>query len=242
MAEIIYGRNPVAEALDSDIRIESLLIQNGAEGSVKKVIGKAKSKGIRIKYTDKKALDRIAEGSHQGIIAYLEMYRYAQINDIMKRAEESGEKPFIIILDGIEDPHNLGAIVRTAEAAGAHGIIIPENRSASVTETVVKTSTGAVFHMPIAKVTNIARTIDQLKEQGLWVYGLDMDGVDYYKEDLTGAVALVIGSEGKGLNRLVKEKCDVIMSIPMVGKVNSLNASNAAAIAIYELRKQRSDS
>lgn len=242
MSEIIYGRNSVLEALNSDIKIESLLVQNGAEGSAKKIMGKAKALGIKIKYADRKILDNIAQGNHQGIIAYLEMYRYSSIKDILKVAYGSDEKPLIVILDGIEDPHNLGAIIRTAEAAGVHGVIIPENRSASVTETVVKTSTGAVFHMPIARVKNISRTIDELKDAGLWIYGLDMDGAEYDKEELTGAVALVVGSEGKGLGRLIKEKCDVILSIPIIGKVNSLNASNAAAIAIYEVRKQRNDS
>ncbi len=241
MSEIIYGRNPVLEALESDIKLESLLIQNGLEGSVKKIIGKARDKGVRIKYGSKRDLDRVSEAAHQGVIAFIEMYRYSSLEDIFDKAEASGEKPFVIILDGIEDPHNLGAIIRTAEAAGVHGIIIPANRSASVTETAVKTSAGAVFHMPVAKVTNIAKTIDILKDKGLWIYGLDMDGNDYYTEDMTGGAAIVVGSEGKGLGRLVKEKCDVILSIPMQGKVNSLNASNAAAIVIYEVRKQRND-
>lgn len=242
MSEIIYGRNPILEALDNDVKLESLMIQNGLEGSVKKITGKARDKGIRIKYAGKKDLDRITDGNHQGVIAFMETYRYADVDKIFARAQAMDEKPFIVILDGIEDPHNLGAIVRTAEAAGAHGIIIPVNRSASVNETVVKTSTGAVFHLPIAQVTNIAKTIDILKEKGLWIYGLDMDGTNYYKEDLSGAAAIVVGSEGKGLGRLVKEKCDVILSIPMNGRVNSLNASNAAAVVIYEVRKQRNDS
>ena len=229
------------EALESDIKLESLLIQNGLEGSVKKIIGKSKDKGLRIKYGSKKDLDRIAGGNHQGVIAFIEMYRYASVDDILKRASDRDEKPFVIILDGIEDPHNLGAIIRTAEAAGAHGVIIPANRSADITETAVKTSAGAVFHLPVAKVTNTAKTIDALKEKGLWIYGLDMDGTDFFKEDLTGGAAMVVGSEGKGLSRLVKEKCDVILSIPMHGKVNSLNASNAAAVVIYEVRKQRND-
>lgn len=242
MAEIIYGRNPVKEALESHVRIDSILVQNGVDGSVKKIIGKAKDKGIRIKYVDKKILDKETDGNHQGIIAYPEMYRYSSVEDILNRAEKSDEPPFVVILDGIEDPHNLGAIIRTAEAAGVHGIIIPENRSASVTETVVKTSTGAVFHMPVSKVTNLSKTIDLLKDKGLWIYGLDMDGTSFNKENLTGAVAMVVGSEGRGLSRLVKEKCDIILSIPMCGKVNSLNASNAAAITIYEVRTQRNDS
>lgn len=241
MSDFIYGRNPILEALNEGVRIDSLLIQNGIEGSAKKVVGKAREKGIKIKYASKKDLDRITDANHQGIIAFVEVYRYAQINDMLNSMLNAEEKPFVVVLDGIEDPHNMGAIIRTAEAAGVQGVIIPENRSASVNETVVKTSTGAVFHMPVAKVTNLSRTIDTLKDKGFWIYGLDMDGADYYKEDLTGPVALVVGSEGNGLSRLVKEKCDVIMSIPMMGKTNSLNASNAAAIAIYEVRKQRND-
>lgn len=248
MASIIYGRNPVLEALEGDIKIESLLIQNGIDGSVKKIIGKAKTNGIRVKYADKRSLDRVMNDNelpqvnHQGVLAFIEMYQYVTVDDIISRAESAGEKPFVVILDGIEDPHNLGAIIRTSEAAGAHGIIIPVNRSASVNETVVKTSVGAVFHIPVARVTNIAKTMEKLKKTGLWIYGLDMDGTDYYKESLDGPIAVVVGSEGRGLSRLVKEKCDVILSIPMCGKVNSLNASNAGAVVIYEVRKQRNDS
>ena len=241
MADIIYGRNPVLEAIKGDIKLERLMVQKGLEGSVNKIIAKAKEKNIKLVFSQKRELDRITDGNHQGIIAYIETYRYSTVEDILKRAESLQEQPFVVILDGIEDPHNLGAIIRTAEGAGTHGIIIPENRSASVNETVIKTSTGAVFHLPVAKVKNISKTIDLLKEKGLWVYGLDMDGVDYYKEDLTGPAAIVIGSEGRGLGRLVKEKCDVILSIPMKGKVNSLNASNAAAVVIYETVKQRND-
>lgn len=247
MANIIYGRNPVLEALSGDIKIETILIQNGMDGSAKKIVGKAKAAGVRIKYAHKRNLDSIMTDNdltginHQGIIGFVEMYKYSGVDDILKKAEDAGEKPFVVILDGIEDPHNLGAIIRTAEAAGAHGVIIPANRAASVNETVVKTSAGAVFHILVAKVTNTVKTIEQLKKSGLWIYGLDLDGTDYYKESLEGATAIVIGSEGRGLGRLVKDKCDVVLSIPMLGNVNSLNASNAAAVVIYEVRKQRND-
>jgi len=229
------------EALEGDIKIESLMIQEGLEGSIKKIIVKARDANLRIKYAGKRELDHITDSNHQGVIAFIETFNYSSVEDILSRADSLGEPPFIIILDGMEDPHNLGAITRTAEAAGSHGIIIPRNRSATVTETVVKTSAGAVFHIPVARVTNLVKTITEIKKKGLWVYGLDMDGTDFRKEDISGGVALVIGSEGNGLSRLVKEKCDVIISIPMYGKINSLNASNAAAVIMYEVIRQRDD-
>ena len=237
---IIVGRNAVMEALRSDREIDKLIVGKGAEGSIKKILGLAKDKRIPVTMADKPALDRIANGSpHQGVAAYVSSYSYCDVEDILALAEERGEAPFVIILDNLEDPHNLGAIMRTAEACGAHGIIIPKRRSVSITEVVAKASAGAVEYMPVAKVSNIAQTIEFLKEKGVWIYACDMDGETYYKTDMRGAVGLVIGSEGFGISRLVKEKCDFVVSIPMIGKITSLNASNAAAVLLCEIRKQR---
>lgn len=237
---IIVGRNSVMEALRSDREIDKLIVGKGAEGSIKKILGLAKDKRIPVTMADKPALDRIANGSpHQGVAAYVSSYSYCEVEDILAAAEERGEAPFVIILDNLEDPHNLGAIMRTAEACGAHGIIIPKRRSVSITEVVAKASAGAVEYMPVAKVSNIAQTIEFLKEKGVWIYACDMDGETYYKTDMRGAVGLVIGSEGFGISRLVKEKCDFVVSIPMIGKITSLNASNAAAVLLCEIRKQR---
>ena len=237
---IIVGRNSVMEALRSDREIDKLIVGKGAEGSIKKILVLAKDKRIPVTMADKPALDRIANGSpHQGVAAYVSSYSYCEVEDILALAEERGEAPFVIILDNLEDPHNLGAIMRTAEACGAHGIIIPKRRSVSITEVVAKASAGAVEYMPVAKVSNIAQTIEFLKEKGVWIYACDMDGETYYKTDMRGAVGLVIGSEGFGISRLVKEKCDFVVSIPMIGKITSLNASNAAAVLLCEIRKQR---
>lgn len=237
---IIIGRNPVMEALKNDREIDRLLIGKGAEGSINKIAGMAKSKGIIIRQADKNELDRIAEGRpHQGVIAYAGSYKYAEMDDIFARAEARGEDPFVIILDNLEDPHNLGAIMRTAECAGAHGIIIPKRRSCGITEVVAKASAGAVEYIPCIKVSNIAQTIELLQKKGLWVAACDMGGKNYYQQDLKGKLAVVIGSEGFGISKLVKEKCDFVVSMPMVGNITSLNASNAAAIIMYEVRKQR---
>lgn len=237
---VIIGRNPVIEALKNDREIEKLLIGKGAEGSITKIIGMAKDKQIPIYQSDKITLDRIAGGRpHQGVAAYASAYSYAELDDIYALAKEKGEEPFILVLDNLEDPHNLGAIIRTAECAGAHGIIIPKRRSCGLTEVVAKASAGAIEYMPCVKVANIGQTIDQLKEDGMWIAACDMGGVNYYNQDLTGKVALVIGSEGAGISQLVRKKCDYIVSMPMVGKISSLNASNAAAVLMYEVRKQR---
>ncbi|MHC1722660.1 MAG: 23S rRNA (guanosine(2251)-2'-O)-methyltransferase RlmB [Aminipila sp.] len=237
---IIVGRNPVMEALRSDREIEKLIVGKGAEGSIKKIVGMAKDKKIPITMADKAVLDRLSNGSpHQGVAAYVSSYSYCEVEDILEVAERRGESPFVMILDNLEDPHNLGAIMRTAEACGAHGIIIPKRRSVGITDVVAKASAGAVEYIPCAKVSNIAQTIDSLKEKGIWIYACDMDGDSYYKTDLKGAIAIVIGSEGFGISRLVKEKCDFVVSIPMVGKITSLNASNAAAVLMCEVRKQR---
>lgn len=236
---IIVGRNPVTEALRSGREIDKLMVSS-EEGSMKKILALAKERRIPVMKVEKSAIDRIAEGkAHQGVAAYVSAYAYAELDDIFRIAEERGEDPFIIILDNLEDPHNLGAIMRTAECAGAHGIIIPKRRACGLTEVVAKASAGAIEYVPCVKVTNIAQAIEELKERGVWVAACDMGGQEYYKADLKGKLAVVIGSEGFGISRLVKEKCDFVVSMPMVGRITSLNASNAAAVIIYEVRKQR---
>ena len=237
---IIMGRNPIMEAIRAEREIDKIIITKGAEGSILKIVGMAKEKHIPIMYAEKIALDRISRGAvHQGIIAYVSSYDYVEVDDILAAAKEKAEEPFIIILDNLEDPHNFGAIMRTAEASGAHGIIIPKRRSVGITDVVVKASAGAVEYVPVAKVANIAQTIDKLKNSGLWIAACDMGDTMYYNANLSGSLALVIGSEGFGINKLVKEKCDFVVSMPMVGHITSLNASNAAAVLMYEVRRQR---
>lgn len=241
MEDKIIGRNPVMEAIRSGRSIDKILIKKGKyEGSVIPIIKKAKSAGIVIQEVDRGKLDVVAEGeNHQGIIAYVSAYEYAAVSDILDRAAEKNEAPFVIICDRITDPHNLGAIIRTANCVGAHGVIIPKRNSAGLNSIVAKTSAGAVEYTPVAKVTNISKTIDDLKEKGMWIAGADMDGEEMYKVDLKGALGLVIGSEGEGISRLVREKCDFIASIPMGGDINSLNASVAAGVLMYEALRQR---
>lgn len=239
-ANILIGRNPVMEALKAGREMDKILVAKGAEGSIVKIIAMAKDNGVPVIYSEKVGLDRISGGkAHQGVAAYMPAHEYVEVEDILDIAKERGEDPFIIILDNIEDPHNLGAIMRTAETAGAHGIIIPKRRAVGLTETVAKASAGAIEYMPVAKVVNIAQTIDSLKERGIWVAACDMGDSMYYDANLTGPMALVVGAEGEGISRLVKEKCDYVVSIPMLGHITSLNASNAAAILIYEICKQR---
>ena len=239
--DVIFGRNSVAEAIKSGRPLDSVMVARGdRSGSIPKIVADAKKAGIVIKEVDSKKLDFICgHNNHQGIAAMGAVKEYSTVEDIFNTAEERNEKPFIIICDEIEDPHNLGAIIRTAEAAGAHGVIIPKRRSASLSFTVAKTSVGAVEFMHVARVTNLPQTIEELKKRGVWVYCADMDGEPFYKSDLSGAIALVIGSEGNGVGRLVKEKCDVTLSMPMKGKINSLNASVAAGILMYEVSRQR---
>ncbi|WP_032123650.1 23S rRNA (guanosine(2251)-2'-O)-methyltransferase RlmB [Clostridium amazonitimonense] len=240
--DLIEGRNAVIEVLKSERTIEQLWVAKGErEGSINSILSLAKEKSIVIKEVDRQKLNSISQtGNHQGVIALITPYNYYSVEDILKNAEEKGEDPFIVILDEIEDPHNLGSIIRTAELCGAHGIIIPKRRNVGVTATVYKTSAGAAEHMKVAKVTNINSTIEKLKEKGIWIYGADMEGDQYsHNVDFKGAVALVIGSEGKGISKLTREKCDVIVSIPMAGKLNSLNASVAAGILMYEVLKSR---
>ena len=238
----IEGRNPVLEALKAGREIEKIMIAKGTkEGSINKIVGAARDKKIMIQTVDRAKLDSMSDTkSHQGVIAIAASYIYKTVEDILALAKEREEDPFILILDEIEDPHNLGAIIRTAECAGAHGVIIPKRRSAGVTPTVLKTSAGAVEYIPIVKVTNISATIELLKKENIWIYGADMDGDSYYYEkDMTGAIGLVIGSEGSGMNRVVKEKCDFLVKIPMKGKVSSLNASVAASVLTYDVVRQR---
>ena len=237
---IIIGRNPVIEALKSGREIDKLLVSGTGEGSMIKIIALAKERGIPVLKADKSALDKLAQGGvHQGVAAYTTAYSYKELEDILAKARRQQEEPLIIILDNLEDPHNLGAIMRTAECAGAHGIIIPKRNSCGLTETVAKTSAGAIEYIPCIRVSNLVRTLKELKERGFWIAACDMGGQEYYKTDLTGKLAIVIGSEGSGISKLVKENCDFTVSIPMVGKITSLNASNAAAVLMYEVRKQR---
>lgn len=239
---IIEGRNPVMEALKAEREIDKIIVSKGnVEGSIKKIIAIAKDKKIPVQYVDKNKLNQMSSGgAHQGVIAYVAAYQYFEIEEVIESIREKGEDIFLIILDEITDPHNLGSIIRTANASGAHGVIIPKRRSVGLTATVAKTSAGAIEYVPVSKVTNISRTIDYLKDQGIWIIGADMDGEKlHYDSDLTGNVALVIGNEGKGISRLVKEKCDFLVKLPMKGQVSSLNASVAASILMYEVLKQR---
>ena len=238
--EVVAGRNPVTEVLNGDRDVERVFIADGAEGSVSKIVALAKEQGVIVDFVPKEKIDAMAPGvKHQGVVAKVSEYKYAEMEDIFARADASDEDAFIILLDEITDPHNLGAIIRTAECAGAHGIIIPKRRAASLTQTVALSAAGAIETMPVVQVTNLGRTIDELKEKGIWVGAADMDGETYYEANLSGPIAIVIGNEGKGVGRLVKEKCDFVLSIPMFGAINSLNASNAAAILMYGIRRQR---
>ena len=240
--DIIEGRNAVIEAIKSDRTIEQIMIAKGdMEGSIIKLIKMAKEKKIVIKEVDRRKLDSMSEtGTHQGVMAIITPFKYCEVEDILAAAAERCEKPFIIILDEIEDPHNLGSIVRTAELSGVHGIIIPKRRNVGITPTVYKSAAGAIEHMKIAKVTNINQAIDELKDNGVWVYGTDIRAEEYsYQTDFGGACALVIGNEGTGMSKLTKDKCDKLIKIPMVGTINSLNASVAAGIMMYEVMKGR---
>lgn len=240
--DLIIGRNAVIEALKSDRTIECVYVSKGdLEGSIKVALGLAKDKGVVIKEADRRKLDTMCDGlNHQGIVARVTPFKYCEVNDILEDAKRKEQQPFIVILDEIEDPHNLGSIIRTAELCGVHGIIIPKRRNVGVTSTVYKCSAGAIEHMKIAKVTNINATIDMLKEQGIWIYGADIYGKDYsYNTDFSGPCALIIGSEGKGISSLTLKKCDLLVKIPMIGKINSLNASVAGGIMMYEVLKGR---
>lgn len=237
---VICGRNPVMEALRSGANLDTIYI-DGNGGSLGVIRRLAKEKGIVVKDADDKKLSRLSGGaSHQGVVAEGACGEYVTAEDILEVSRKKGSTPFIIICDEIEDPHNLGAIIRTAETAGADGIIIPKRRSASLNATVFKTSAGAASYVPVARVSNLASCIDMLKENGVWIYGTDASGTDYSKTDMTGGIALVIGSEGFGISRLIQKKCDFMIKLPMMGKINSLNASVAAGIFMYEVLRQRS--
>ena len=240
-SNIICGRNPVLEALRSGREIDRLLVAHGTGGgSVTAIIAKCRAKGILIKEISPQKLDYYCGGAnHQGVAVMFASQEYATVEDMFALAETRGEKPFLIICDEIEDPHNLGAIIRTAEATGVHGVIIPERRSASLNATVAKAACGALEYVPVARVTNIANTIDALKERGVWVFGADMDGDDYTRTDFDTPCAVVIGNEGKGIGALTAKKCDAVISLPMHGKINSLNASVAAGILMYEVVRSR---
>ena len=238
---VICGRNAVLEAFRSGKTIDRLYVQEGvADGTLQSILRTAKKTDAIINFVNKERLNKYAEGDkHQGVVAMAAAYNYAEVDDILNAAKEKGEPPFIIVLDDIEDPHNLGAIIRTANQAGAHGVIIPKRHAVGLTATVARTSAGAINYTPVAKVTNISRTIEELKEKGIWFACADMSGELMYNCNLTGAIGLVIGSEGNGVSRLVKEKCDFVVKIPMFGQIDSLNASVAAGVLSYEIVRQR---
>ncbi|MFE8698582.1 23S rRNA (guanosine(2251)-2'-O)-methyltransferase RlmB [Cytobacillus sp. FJAT-53684] len=239
--DMIMGKNPVIEALKSGRDINKILIAEGSQGGqMQQVIGLAKASNVFLQFVPKKKLDQMAEGNHQGVVAQVAAYQYAELDDLFHAAEKKNESPFFLLLDEIEDPHNLGSIMRTADAVGAHGIIIPKRRAVGLTATVAKASTGAIEHIPVVRVTNMARTIDELKEKGVWIAGTDAKGREDYRQfDGTLPLGLVIGSEGKGMGRLIRDKCDFLIHMPMAGHVTSLNASVAAALLMYEVYRKR---
>ncbi|WP_137744332.1 23S rRNA (guanosine(2251)-2'-O)-methyltransferase RlmB [Robertmurraya siralis] len=239
--DYIIGKNPVIEALKSERDVNKVLIAEGSQkGQMQQVIGLAKERNVMVQFVPKKKIDGLVEGNHQGVIAQVAAYQYAELDDLFSRAEKRSEAPFFLLLDEIEDPHNLGSIMRTADAVGAHGIIIPKRRAVGLTATVAKASTGAIEYIPVVRVTNMSRTIDELKERGVWIAGTDAKGKEDFREfDGTLPLGLVIGSEGKGMGRLIRDKCDFLIRLPMKGKVTSLNASVAAALLMYEVYRKR---
>ncbi|WP_371376731.1 23S rRNA (guanosine(2251)-2'-O)-methyltransferase RlmB [Sporomusa aerivorans] len=241
-AEIIAGRNSVLEALKAGRSLNKILIAKGErQGSIRDIIGQAREQGLVIQEVDAAKLDQMAAGvRHQGVIAMAAPVAYVEIEDILSAAYNKGEPPFLVLLDELADPHNVGAILRTADATGVHGVLIPKRRSCPLTQTVAKTSAGAIEHVPVARIGNISQTLKSLKKQGLWVVGADMDGdKNYYEADLSGPIVVVVGSEGQGMGRLTKEACDFVVRIPMKGKITSLNASVACSLLLYEALKQR---
>jgi 23S rRNA (guanosine2251-2'-O)-methyltransferase len=239
--EYIVGKNPVIEALKSERDINKILIAEGSQrGQMQQITQLAKEANVIVQFVPKKKIDQISAENHQGVLAYVAAYQYAEIDDLFALAEKKNEPPFFLLLDEIEDPHNLGSIMRTADSVGAHGIIIPKRRAVGLTATVAKASTGAIEYIPVVRVTNMARTIDELKERGIWIAGTDAKGKDDYRRlDGTLPLGLVIGSEGKGMGRLIRDKCDFLIHLPMVGKVTSLNASVAASLLMYEVYRKR---
>lgn len=241
MADKLEGRNPVMEAIKADRPINKIMVSRGVRhGSIKNIISLARQKGIPLYEVDSQKLDSVSESfNHQGVIAYIAPYSYYELEDILHQAKQKSEHPLIICLDEIQDPYNFGSILRTADAVGAHGVITLKRRAVQVTPVVAKASAGAVEHVPVARVTNLAGTLDILKKEGMWVVGADMSGETLFNLDLRGPLALVIGNEGKGLSRLVREKCDFVASLPMRGKIDSLNAAVAASVMLYEITRQR---
>ena len=237
---VVDGINVVRELLKASVKVEQIVAENTENAEIVAIVDKARAMGVKVTVLDKKDYDKKFKFKNQGVVAYIPEFKYCDVDKILLTAERKGEKPFIVILDGITDPHNLGAIIRTCECAGVHGVIIPQNRACEVTDTVYRTSAGAVIHMNVAMVTNITRTIKDLQKQGVWVYALEAGNKKLYKADFTYPTALVVGSEGKGVSRLVMETVDEVLSLDMFGSVNSLNASNASAIAVYEVVRQRS--
>ncbi|PAQ15168.1 23S rRNA (guanosine(2251)-2'-O)-methyltransferase RlmB [Bacillaceae bacterium SAOS 7] len=239
--EFIAGRNPILEALRSEREINKIWIAEGAQkGPMQQIMKMAKEQNVLVQFVPKQKVDQMSDENHQGVVASVAAYNYAELDDLFAKAEESGEAPFFLLLDEIEDPHNLGSIMRTADAVGAHGIIIPKRRAVGLTAAVAKASTGAIEYIPVVRVTNLSRTMDELKERGLWIAGTDAKGADDYRNfDGTMPLGLVIGSEGKGISRLVKEKCDFLIQLPMAGRVTSLNASVAAGLLMYEVYRRR---
>ncbi|NLY78802.1 MAG: 23S rRNA (guanosine(2251)-2'-O)-methyltransferase RlmB [Lysinibacillus sp.] len=241
--EMIAGKNPVLEALRSGREINKLWIAEGVKKSgVNEILDLARDRGVLVQFVPKKKIDQLSSENHQGIVASVAAYKYAHLDDLFESANRKNEDPFFIILDELEDPHNLGSIMRTADAIGVHGIIIPKRRSVGLTATVAKASTGAIEHVPVCRVNNLSQTVDELKKRGLWIAGTDAKGtVDYRKMDANLPLAIIIGSEGKGMSRILKEKCDFLYNLPMVGHVNSLNASVAAALLMYEVYRKRQE-
>ncbi|WP_034300106.1 23S rRNA (guanosine(2251)-2'-O)-methyltransferase RlmB [Alkalibacterium sp. AK22] len=238
---MVYGRNPVMETLKSSRDVNKLFVQDGLSGDkINAVVSEAKKRKVQLSFVPKSKLDTLSDGgNHQGLVLAASPVNYASIDELFTKAEQKKEAPFFLLLDGIEDPHNLGSILRTADASGVHGVIIPKRRAVGLTSTVAKSSAGAIEHVLVARVTNMATTIDELKDRGLWIFGTDMKGKDYRHWDVSSPVGLVIGNEGKGLSRLVKEKVDETLSIPMVGDVQSLNASVASGLMMYEVFRKR---
>lgn len=242
MEEIIYGKNPVIEALRSGRELNKILIAEGSKPhAVQTIYDEAKARGVVVLQAPKAKLDQLAENkNHQGVIAFVAAYKYVEYEELVGAAGKKGRPPFLLLLDGIEDPHNLGSILRTADATGVDGVIIPKRRATGLTQVVAKSSAGAIEYVPVCRVTNLATTIDDLKERGYWIFGTDASAkTDYRQGDYTSPIVLVIGSEGKGMSRLVRDKCDVLLSLPMLGNVTSLNASVASAILMYEVLRQR---
>jgi 23S rRNA (guanosine2251-2'-O)-methyltransferase len=230
----------VLEALRAGRAIEKLIVQKNATGSIQKILDMARESHVSLQFADKRALDRIADGGgHQGVVAFVSAYRYASLDDVLLKAAQKKEAPLLLILDGVEDPHNLGAILRSAEGAGVHGVLIGKRRATGVTDAVARTSAGAAEHIPVVQVTNIVRTVETLQAAGLWTVALDMGGESYFHTTFAGPLALVVGGEGKGVSRLVRDSCDCAVSIPMHGKIASLNAAAATAVLIYEIKRQR---